>query len=75
VDPADWTNPGSGAVYGRVVGATRPGSIVLMHDGGGSRSGTLAALPGIIDSLRGRGYRFVTVSRLLGNSLIFRPYG
>jgi peptidoglycan/xylan/chitin deacetylase (PgdA/CDA1 family) len=75
VDPSDWTNPGSGAVYSRVVGAVRPGSIVIMHDGGGNRSGTLAALPRIIDTLRGRGYRFATVSELLGRRLIYRPYG
>jgi peptidoglycan/xylan/chitin deacetylase (PgdA/CDA1 family) len=75
VDPADWTNPGSGAVYNRVVEATGPGSIVLMHDGGGDRAGTLAALPEIIDTLRARGYRFATVSGLLGERLVYRPYG
>jgi peptidoglycan/xylan/chitin deacetylase (PgdA/CDA1 family) len=75
VDPADWTAPGAAAVYSRVVGAARPGSIVLMHDGGGDRGGTLAALPRIIDTLRGRGYRFATVSRLLGHRLLYRPYG
>jgi peptidoglycan/xylan/chitin deacetylase (PgdA/CDA1 family) len=75
VDPADWTNPGSGAVYSRVVDATGPGSIVLMHDGGGDRAGTLAALPEIIDTLRARGYRFATVSGLLGERLVYRPYG
>jgi peptidoglycan/xylan/chitin deacetylase (PgdA/CDA1 family) len=75
VDPADWANPGSGAVYSRIVGATQPGSIVLMHDGGGDRSGTLAALPQIIDTLRARGYRFATVSQLLGQRLLYRPYG
>jgi peptidoglycan-N-acetylglucosamine deacetylase len=75
VDPADWTTPGSAAVYSRVVGAARPGSIILMHDGGGNRSGTLAALPRIIDTLRGRGYGFATVSQLLGHRLIYRPYG
>ncbi len=75
VDPADWTNPGSGAVYSRVVSATRAGSIVLMHDGGGDRGGTLAALPKIIDTLRGRGYRFATVSELLGHRIVYRPYG
>jgi peptidoglycan-N-acetylglucosamine deacetylase len=75
VDPSDWTNPGSGAVYSRIVGAAQPGSIILMHDGGGDRSGTLAALPQIIDTLRGRGYRFATVSELLGYRLIYRPYG
>jgi peptidoglycan/xylan/chitin deacetylase (PgdA/CDA1 family) len=75
VDPADWMAPGSAAVYSRVVGATGPGSIVLMHDGGGNRSGTLAALPRIIHTLRGRGYRFATVSELLGHRLIYKPYG
>ena len=75
VDPADWTNPGSGAVYSRIASAARPGSIILMHDGGGDRSGTLAALPRIIDTLRGRGYRFATVSELLGHRLLYRPYG
>jgi peptidoglycan-N-acetylglucosamine deacetylase len=75
VDPVDWSTPGSAAVYSRIVGAAQPGSIILMHDGGGDRSGTLAALPQIIDTLRGRGYRFATVSQLLGHRLIYKPYG
>ncbi len=75
VDPTDWANPGSGAVYSRVVGAAQPGSIILMHDGGGDRSGTLAALPSIIDTLRARGYRFATVTALLGQRLLYKPYG
>jgi peptidoglycan/xylan/chitin deacetylase (PgdA/CDA1 family) len=75
VDPADWTNPGSGAVNSRIVGAAQPGSIILMHDGGGDRSGTLAALPSIIDTLRARGYRFATVTELLGDKLIYKPFG
>jgi peptidoglycan/xylan/chitin deacetylase (PgdA/CDA1 family) len=75
VDPADWSTPGTGAIYSRVVDAARPGSIILMHDGGGPRAETLAALPGIIDTLRGRGYGFATVSGLLGRRMIYRPYG
>jgi peptidoglycan/xylan/chitin deacetylase (PgdA/CDA1 family) len=75
VDPVDWSTPGAAAVYSRVVSAARPGSIILMHDGGGDRSGTLAALPRIVDTLRARGYRFATVSQLLGHRMIFRPYG
>jgi peptidoglycan/xylan/chitin deacetylase (PgdA/CDA1 family) len=75
VDPVDWSTPGSAAVYSRVVGAVQPGSIVLMHDGGGDRSGTLAALPQIIDTLRARGYRFATVTGLLGERMLYRPYG
>ncbi|MGB7588787.1 MAG: polysaccharide deacetylase family protein [Solirubrobacterales bacterium] len=75
VDPSDWSNPGSAAVYSRIVDAAQPGSIILMHDGGGDRSGTLAALPQIIDTLRARGYRFATVSELLGNRVTYKPYG
>jgi peptidoglycan/xylan/chitin deacetylase (PgdA/CDA1 family) len=75
VDPADWSLPGSDAIYRRVVGAVRPGSIIIMHDGGGDRGETLAALPAIIRTLRVRGYRFDTVSELLGQRMIYSPYG
>lgn len=75
VDPRDWSTPGTGAIYAGVVGHVQPGSIVLMHDGGGPRSETLAALPQIIDTLRGRGYRFATVTELLGGRMLYRPYG
>jgi peptidoglycan/xylan/chitin deacetylase (PgdA/CDA1 family) len=71
VDPTDWQQPGADAVYSRVVGATQPGSIVLMHDGGGPRGGTVAALPRIIDTLRSRGYSFATVPELLGLKPVF----
>ena len=71
VDPRDWSRPGSDAIYSRVVSATHPGSIVVMHDGGGDRSQTVAALPRIIKTLRGRGYRMVTVSKLLGQRTIW----
>lgn len=75
VDPRDWSLPGTGAIYSNIVGHARPGSIVLMHDGGGPRSETLAALPQVIDTLRARGYRFATVSELLGYRILYQPYG
>lgn len=56
--------PGAGVA--RVLAQTGPGAIILSHDGGGVRSQTLAAAPRIIRALRSRGYRFVTVSELLG---------
>jgi peptidoglycan/xylan/chitin deacetylase (PgdA/CDA1 family) len=43
VDPADWAKPGTKAIVARVMQHTHTGSIVLMHDGGGDRSQTLAA--------------------------------
>ena len=44
------------------------GSIILMHDGGGDRSATVAALPVLIDTLRAHGYTFVPVSALMGKT-------
>jgi cellulose synthase/poly-beta-1,6-N-acetylglucosamine synthase-like glycosyltransferase len=44
------------------------GSVILMHDGGGDRSATVAALPVLIDSLRAHGYSIVPVSALLGKT-------
>ena len=75
VDPRDWSLPGTGAIYSNVVSHARNGSIILMHDGGGPRSETLAALPQVIDTLRARGFRFATVSELLGYRILYRPYG
>jgi peptidoglycan/xylan/chitin deacetylase (PgdA/CDA1 family) len=75
VDPQDWSLPGTEAIYSNIVSHARNGSIVLMHDGGGPRSETLAALPRIIDTLRARGFGFATVSELLGYRILYRPYG
>jgi peptidoglycan/xylan/chitin deacetylase (PgdA/CDA1 family) len=69
VDPADWALPGTAAIEARVLAQVQPGSIILSHDGGGPRGQTLAAYPSIIDKLRARGYRIVTIPELLG----FRP--
>ncbi|MGP8271660.1 MAG: glycosyltransferase [Terracidiphilus sp.] len=44
------------------------GSIILLHDGGGDRSATVAALPVLIDALRAHGYTIVPVSQLLGKT-------
>ena len=44
------------------------GSIILMHDGGGNRSVTVAALPVLIDGLRAHGYAFAQVSDLMGKT-------
>ena len=75
VDPRDWSLPGTGAIYSNIVSHARNGSIILMHDGGGPRSETLAALPQVIDALRARGFGFATVSELLGYRILYRPYG
>jgi len=63
VDPADW-QPGvaSDQLVQRVLAVARPGAIVLLHDGGGNRSATVAALPAIIDGLRRLGLTLTVVS-------------
>ncbi len=74
VDPADWRTPGVQAIADRTVqqietaNAERSANVVLLHDGGGNRAQTVAALPQIIDRLRADGYRFVGVSQLAGLS-------
>jgi peptidoglycan/xylan/chitin deacetylase (PgdA/CDA1 family) len=65
VDTSDYRQPGVQAIVDSAVGGARPGAIILMHDAGGDRSETAAALPVIIRKLRARGYRLVTVPRLL----------
>jgi peptidoglycan-N-acetylglucosamine deacetylase len=64
VDTRDWTTPGADAIVAAVTTAAAPGSIVLMHDAGGDRTQTVAALPRIVEALGGRGLRFVTVDQL-----------
>jgi peptidoglycan/xylan/chitin deacetylase (PgdA/CDA1 family) len=73
VDPADYTQPGTGAIEQRVLAQVRPGSIIISHDGGGPRGQTLAAYPGIIRKLRARGYRIVTMLEMLGYRPVYEP--
>ena len=63
VDPIDYSRPGTQYIINTVVYNSRPGSVVLFHDGGGNRSQTVAALRGIIGELRDAGYTFVTVEK------------
>jgi peptidoglycan/xylan/chitin deacetylase (PgdA/CDA1 family) len=65
VDASDWAGLRPKQIARHVLGSIRPGSIVLMHDGGGVRARTVKALPRILRGLRRRHYRAATVSRLL----------
>ncbi len=77
IDPDDWGDPGGGrppsaaAIVQRVLTqADNPDrrNIVLLHDGGGDRSATVAALSQIIDGLRAKGFEIVPVSALVGQT-------
>ena len=52
VDSLDWTRPGVARIVANATGSTAAAQIILMHDGGGDRSQTVAALPLIIEALR-----------------------
>ena len=65
-DGDDWVAGISAAAISRhVLAAVRPGSIVLLHDGGGPRGQTVKAIPLILKGLRARGLKPVMVSELL----------
>ncbi|MBE8520441.1 polysaccharide deacetylase family protein [Amycolatopsis sp. H6(2020)] len=64
VGSRDWARPEPAVLTRTVLDQVQPGSIVTLHDGGGDRSRTVAALPAVITGLRDRGFRFVTVDEL-----------
>lgn len=64
VDPEDWRNDAKRKLIVRaVVRNVQPGSIILLHDGGGDQSATVAALPAIIKKIRKMGLRFTVVAK------------
>ncbi|MEI5686994.1 polysaccharide deacetylase family protein [Sphingomonas kyungheensis] len=82
VDPGDWKRPGVQQIIDATIDRVTSGpkscdgdsdadcsrNVILLHDAGGNRAETVAALPVIIDRLRALGYRFVPVSTLAGLS-------
>jgi len=64
-DSEDWRRPSAAHIARTVMREVHPGGIILMHDGGGNRSHTVAALSLIIPQLKQKGYQFVTVPELL----------
>ena len=78
IDPHDWGDlaggppPSPEKTAAQVLEQAEAGqgrkNIVLLHDGGGDRSTTVAALPMIIDRLRAAGFEIVPVSELVGQT-------
>ena len=62
-DPEDWKLPGDDVVAQRIVAQAQPGQIVVLHDGGGDRGQTVAALAAAIPALEAQGYRFEALCR------------
>jgi len=71
IDPDDWRmtegkhQRSAQEIADDVVRQAKNGNVVLLHDGGGERTQTVAALPLIIDELRAKGYQFVSIADLL----------
>jgi len=65
VDTDDYLRPGVRVIVDRALAGVQPGAIILMHDAGGNRTQTIAALPLIVHALRKRGYRLVTIPQLI----------
>ena len=71
IDTRDWADPPTGDKnFATVIrkraaaGLTEEHPVILLHDGGGDRAATVAALPGIIEDYRAHGYRFVTLDKM-----------
>ncbi|MEV4659149.1 polysaccharide deacetylase family protein [Micromonospora sp. NPDC049301] len=54
VDPSDWETPGASRIATSVVTQVEPGSVVLLHDAGGERQGTVDALRRMLPDLTQR---------------------
>jgi cellulose synthase/poly-beta-1,6-N-acetylglucosamine synthase-like glycosyltransferase len=73
IDPDDWSLRAGKPIPAKeivdsVLRQADNGNIILLHDGGGDRTQTVAALPQIIDTLRDKGYQLVSVSDLIGKT-------
>lgn len=66
-DARDWTHPqpSTAQIASSILGAAGNGTIFLLHEGGGNRANTVAALPSIIEGLQARGLRLVTIPQML----------
>ncbi|MFF4113596.1 bifunctional polysaccharide deacetylase/glycosyltransferase family 2 protein [Streptomyces sp. NPDC001714] len=75
LDAEDWQRPGTARVLANATPHGRAGQIVLMHDAGGDRAQTVAALNTLIPRLEARGFRFTTVGAAVGMAGPVRPAG
>ncbi len=69
VDAADWAEADADAIVRRVLAQVEAGGrVVVMHDGGGDRSATIAAVRTLVPELRRRGHPVVGLEQYLGRS-------
>lgn len=61
VDTLDWQRPGKQAIVNSILAGVHSGSVILMHDAGGNRSQTVAALDEVLETLTAQGYTFAAM--------------
>ena len=66
IDSLDWTGKEASSIAKQVLGAADGCEVILFHDYMCPKHQVMAALPVIIDGLRERGYRFVTIEEYFG---------
>ncbi|WJZ02268.1 Peptidoglycan-N-acetylglucosamine deacetylase [Corynebacterium freiburgense] len=71
IDPRDWADRNSALVCERIATEAHPGAIILLHD---VHSTSVDAVPCIIERLAAKGYKFTTVTELLGDPVPGRAY-
>ncbi|MGI5133596.1 MULTISPECIES: bifunctional polysaccharide deacetylase/glycosyltransferase family 2 protein [unclassified Streptomyces] len=74
-DAEDWQRPGVQRILANATPHGHAGQILLMHDAGGDRSQTVAALESLIPRLKAQGFRFATVSNAVGMAAPVQPAG
>ncbi|MEN2738931.1 bifunctional polysaccharide deacetylase/glycosyltransferase family 2 protein [Microbacterium sp. X-17] len=73
LDSEDWQRPGVDAIVRNATPRGTEGQVLLMHDGGGDRSETVAALAQLLPRLASNGFRVTTVSDAAGLKATTRP--
>jgi cellulose synthase/poly-beta-1,6-N-acetylglucosamine synthase-like glycosyltransferase/peptidoglycan/xylan/chitin deacetylase (PgdA/CDA1 family) len=73
LDTKDWARPGVNSIIRAGLPAGNQGAVIMLHDGGGNRAQTVAALDQLITQLRGRGYTFDTVTSAVGLTSPWHP--
>ena len=66
IDSEDWQQLSPRTIIDTVLAQRMRGNVILLHDGGGPRANTVAAVGPLIDSLRARGDTLVALSGLIG---------
>jgi peptidoglycan/xylan/chitin deacetylase (PgdA/CDA1 family) len=61
IDTLDWQRPGKQAIVNSILKDAHPGSVILMHDAGGDRSQSVAALDQALETLKAQGYTFAAM--------------